>query len=241
MKVIINPTARETAVAVTRRLLTALQTSKDEFFHLAISGGSTPLQLFHLWANEYNDMIPWERIHLYWVDERCVSPDHSESNYGEAKRAFLERVPMMVTHIHRIYGEANETDEAARYSSMVSIILPMEGGIPIFDMVILGVGNDGHTGSIFPGQDNLFHYPSGYAVSRNPYTSQSRITMTGEAMMRAKCLLFHVVGAGKKEVLPLVIGNAQMNPVLPAAYISHEAKHCEFYIDKGAAELIPEL
>lgn len=241
MKVFINPSARETAVAVTRRLLNAVQESKDEFFHLAISGGSTPLQLFHLWANEYNDMIPWEKIHLYWVDERCVAPDDAESNYGEAKKAFLDRVPLLVTHIHRICGENIPAEEAARYSSMVSVMLPMEGGIPIFDMVILGVGNDGHTGSVFPGQDNLFHYPSGYAVSRNPYTGQMRITMTGETMMRARCLLFHVVGGGKKDILPLVIGNAEMNPVLPAAYISHDAKHCEYYLDQAAAELIPEL
>lgn len=241
MKVFINPTAKETAVSVTRRLVKALQDTKEEYFHLAISGGSTPSQLFHLWANEYADMIAWEKLQLYWVDERCVGPESPDSNYGEAKKMFLDRVPLLTTQIHRIMGENHPIEEAVRYSAMVNVMLPMESGIPIFDMIILGVGNDGHTGSIFPGQDSLFHYPAGYSHSINPYNGQQRITMTGETMIRAKTLLFHVVGAGKKEITPLVLSNAMTDPTLPASYISHQARNCEFYIDKLAAELVPEL
>ncbi|MGL4519708.1 MAG: 6-phosphogluconolactonase [Phocaeicola sp.] len=241
MKLFIHPSARDTAIAVTQRLLSILQHSKEAFVHVALSGGSTPLQLFRLWADQYRDTLPWQRVHLYWVDERCVAPQDVQSNYGEAKRAFLDHLPLVEAHIHRIHGECDPAEEAARYSSLVSTLLPMESGIPLFDLVILGVGDDGHTGSIFPGQGSLLHSPSIYAVSHNPYSGQERITMTGQPMLHAKCLLFHAVGEGKREILPTIIAPVAVNPLLPAAYIAHQSNHCEFYVDEAAAALMPGL
>ena len=90
--------------ALTKVLLHQINASGTKNFHLAISGGTTPVGLFRLWAEDYKNTIPWSRIHLYWVDERCVPPESSDSNYGMTKRVFLDKVTIPIMQIHRIHG-----------------------------------------------------------------------------------------------------------------------------------------
>ena len=174
MKIHISDTPQEAARVVTHQLLKQLDTIRKDSFSLAISGGYSAELLFRLWAEMYYKSLPWYRIHLYWVDERCVSPTDGDSNYGLAKKLFLDKVKIPHMQIHRIMGEANPQHEAQRYSELVKKNLPDNDGYPQFDMLILGMGTDGHTSSVFPGQNDLLTSPQPYAASINPYNGQRR-------------------------------------------------------------------
>ena len=177
MKIHTFDTPKETARAVTHQLLKQLDTVRKDAFNLAISGGHTSELLFHLWAEIYPQSLPWQRVHLYWVDERCVPPTDGDSNYGLAKRTFLNHVKIPHDQIHRILGEANPDHEAQRYSDLVKKNLPDNDGFPQFDLLILGIGTDGHTSSIFPEQKDLLNYPTPYAVSVHPETQILNTTL----------------------------------------------------------------
>ena len=121
---------------------------------IAISGGHTPKNAFALLADpsaQYREQIPWENLELYWVDERCVPPDHPDSNYRMTREALLDKVPLDKTQIFRIQGELDPDEAAARYEFDIRQSFRLEGAeIPTFDMVALGMGPDGHTASLFP-------------------------------------------------------------------------------------------
>ncbi|MDO5569881.1 MAG: 6-phosphogluconolactonase [Bacteroidales bacterium] len=152
MKIVISDTIEETCRALTEEMLFILHKIKDRDLFIAVSGGTTPKYLFDIWAHEYLHKIDWKRIQLFFVDERCVNPTDKESNYHMTVVHLIGKVPLLEKHIHRIHGESNPFDEAQRYDSVVRKILPWEGGVPVFDLTILGVGSDGHIASLFPDQ-----------------------------------------------------------------------------------------
>lgn len=206
------------ASMVKEKLLQSNSSSNREaFFSLAISGGGSPAGLFKLWATEWAEKIPWERVAFFWVDERAVPPDDQMSNYGMAKRLLFDRLPISGNNLYRIAGERAPTDEALRYSSLVESVLPVKNGIPQFDLIILGVGEDGHTASIFPGQEHLYHAKCSYSTSVNPYNGQSRITMTGTTILNAKRSIFYLRGESKRDTVKLITSNIG-NREYPAAY-----------------------
>lgn len=238
MKTHIFDTPQETARALTHQLLKQMNTVRRNDFNLAISGGSSAELLFRLWAEMYAKSIPWYRVHLYWVDERCVLPTDGDSNYGLAKRLFLDKVKIPRTQIHRIIGEANPDSEANRYSEVVKKNLPSSDGYPVFDFIILGIGPDGHTSSIFPGQNELLNYPEPYAPSVNPYSGQKRIALTGEPILRSGVTAFYAVGAEKAEILSEITGSETEADKYPAGYIYHHSDHPELFIDQAAGKKI---
>lgn len=231
---------QQTAHAVTHQLEKCLNTIRRDNFHLAISGGITSEHLFRLWAEMYAHHFPWHRIHLYWVDERCVSPSDGDSNYGLAKRLFLDKVKIPRMQIHRIMGEANPENEAHRYSELVKKNLPSAEGIPLFDLILIGIGNDGHTASIFPGQPELLTAPEPYLPSVNPYNHQKRISITGQLITRANFTLLHAVGEEKADILSQILRPSSLTENLPAAYICQNADHIELFADKKAIRKIKE-
>ena len=132
-------------------LLSDLMSARPGPFHLAISGGDTPKNLFRLWVEAYKDKIDWKQLRFYWVDERCVPPADSESNYGQAKLLLFDPLQIPDEHIFRMKGEVDPVAEAARYATLLDKQLPKVNGLPRFDCIMLGVGGDMHTASIFPG------------------------------------------------------------------------------------------
>jgi|YelNatPaOPRAMG01_1025707.scaffolds.fasta_scaffold01574_3 6-phosphogluconolactonase len=226
-------TPEQTAHAITQRLIDHLEKAMRPFF-LAVSGGSTPNLLFSLWGNEYADQIKWQRLHLFWVDERCVAPNDPESNYGNMKRRCLDNIHIPSENIHRIYGEAPPELEADRYSLEVKNLLPVKQGIPRFDMILAGMGDDGHTSSIFPGQTQWLTEKKPYVVSVHPVTGQQRIAMTGTVMMAADELIFHVTGASKKELIHAMLHPNEEQKKLPAIYIAQHAKNANLFCDMPA-------
>ncbi len=235
MKLAVFPSSIETSRALILRLVELMNEEPDRIFNIAVSGGNTPALMFDLWANEYLDITPWNRMKIYWVDERCVPPEDSDSNYGMMRNLLLGIAPIPYENVFRIRGEAKPVKEAVRYSELVKQQLPYRLGWPEFDIVLLGAGDDGHTSSIFPGQENLLTSTSSYVVSIHPCNEQKRIAMTGYPILNARHVIFLITGKNKADVVEEICNSGDTGP---AAYIAHHAQNVELFIDKGAASYI---
>ncbi len=201
-------------------------------YHLAVSGGSTPKALFELLATpEYVERVVWEHLHLYWVDERCVPPTDAQSNYGMTYEALLAHVPVPEHQIHRMRGEDDPEGEALRYTELVRSLLPTRRGIPAFDAILLGIGDDGHTSSIFPHQMRLLEIPTPFVVATHP-SGQRRICMTGPTILEARRVAFHAVGAGKRAILSQIHESTPESYAYPAAYFARSRADLELYTDQ---------
>ena len=251
----ILPTPTDVARALIGRILqcSAGYTS-DRKMNIALSGGSTPALMFRLWAEEFAEQTPWDHIRFFWVDERCVPPTDPESNYGMTLRNLLARVPVAEENVMRIMGENTPADEARRYEQLVRSLVPAEGGFPAFDIVLLGAGDDGHTSSIFPGQEQLLNTHEAYAVGTHPVSGQQRVALTGLPIIHARHLFFLLTGAAKAPVLADILrgedegiegsdsslsetpaGKPLEKNFGPAAYVAHRALHnVEIFADEAA-------
>ena len=222
-------TIMDKAVALTNKMINLIDRKEGDSFYLALSGGSSPLALFELWKGEYKDLIDWNKMKLFWVDERVVPPESVQSNFGVVRDILLKNVPIPNENVFRIYGENEPGKEAERYSKIVSGIVPSKSGFPMFDLIILGVGEDGHTASIFPGQEYLFSHVMPYAKSVNPYTGQNRVTMTGETILNSFNTYFYLRGSSKKEVVDRI--TSLNDDKFPASYFYKKLKSSELFWD----------
>ena len=222
-------TPHAVALAVAERAFVA--PSQAGWVHIALSGGSTPKLLFELLAQEpLRSQVNWQRVQLYWVDERCVPPTDPDSNYGMTKATLLDHVPIPEENIHRIAGENDPEREAKDYCWVVGAELPFDGEYPVFDFVILGMGEDGHTSSIFPHQMELLTKEEPYAVGISP-KGQPRIAMTGPTILAAKRILFHTTGEKKAPILQNIVEEAPEAESYPATYIFRQREDVELYTD----------
>lgn len=223
---------QEALRALTARLISLMKAKSERQFNLALSGGETAKLMYELWVDEYSKEIDWGRLHFFWVDERCVAPDNPDSNYGHAKRLLFHPLNISERKIHRIIGENEPEEEARRYAGEVSGLVSELAGHPHFDCIILGVGNDLHTASIFPTGMSLLTDRESYAVSVHPESGQKRVTMTGNVILNDTPLLVPVVGPGKASVIAaLDEADFEMNPT-PAVYVLSEAKDAVLYAEK---------
>jgi len=204
----------------------------NSVFSVVLSGGSTASKVYQkmalsLWVTK----IPWEVVHLFWADERCVPPEGEESNYQTSCRVFLNRIPILEKNVHRIKGEENPKEESIRYAQEIKehTILRNSQDI-LFDWVLLGVGADGHTASLFPGQENLLKSSNLCEVARHPETDQTRITLTPSAIQRSACITYHVIGQQKADIVAALVLKSARNKKYPAAHIPGE-----WYLDEAAA------
>lgn len=229
--------------------LCEMSTSSKGRFSLALSGGSSPLSLFRLWRGEFLEKIPWSKIDIYWVDERCVPSESNESNFGVAEREILNIIESEGVRFFPIDGVADPELEAMRYSQLVNsnlktnkVNLPVfEGGefnlksveIPIFDFVILGIGDDGHTSSIFPGYTELLYSDKTYLHTVNPYNGQKRVALTGFPIEFAKFAAFYAEGEAKSSI----VAKAQ-NIVANAGLAGGNGLYDLNYVDFPVADLL---
>lgn len=217
-------------------LMTWIGQSGKEKFHLAISGGSTPNLLFNCLALKYRDSYLWERVHFWWVDERMVLPEDSESNFGTARRFLFSKCMIPDTNIHRIHGEKIPEQEAAWYGRKIRNEVTCENGWPRFDLVILGMGEDGHTASIFPDQLQLLTSDKICYTASHPVTGQQRITLTGKTINQAARVCFLVTGEGKADRLTEIWLNDEKSNLLPAKYIFPLSGDLNWFTDEAAAQ-----
>lgn len=212
-----------------------------EQIHIALSGGKTPLMIFDELAEKHAEggrEPDWNRIHFYWGDERCVPPDSSESNFGQAWDLWLNRIDIPEENIHRIQGENNELLEAKRYSNELKSCLPLKDNIPRFDWIFLGIGDDGHTASIFPNRLNHFDSRNICEYATHPETGQKRITITGKVINNARRISFLVTGSGKKDIVKEILLNEDSARKYPSWHVKPEAGYVEWWLDKEAASNI---
>lgn len=230
-------TPEDTARAVAEVILTAAKakTKQSEPFNIALSGGNTPKLLFTILANEYVHKIPWHFVRLFWVDERCVPPTHPDSNFGMTYESLLKHVPIHDSNIFRMLGEMNPEKEALRYQTLIHSQLPGDKGTPQFDLILLGMGDDGHTASIFPDNLSLLHAESTVDVAVHPTSGQKRITLTGNVINAAKEVVFMITGISKVTVLRQIIKKEPGFEKYPSSYIQTPSGVVGFYVDKAAA------
>ncbi len=204
------------------------------FFSIALSGGSTPKIIFKLIANHYKDKIDWSKVLIFWGDERCVPPSDSESNYRMAVETLLKNIDIPELNIYRIKGESNPVKEAKRYSELVLKKIPEINNIPRFDLIMLGLGEDGHTASIFPYNIGLFNSDKLFEISEHPETKQLRITATGKLINNAREVCFIVTGSGKAEKVAKIIQKKAGWEELPASLVDPAEGQMIWLLDEQA-------
>ena len=218
-------TASAAAIAATLRDALARRGTAT----LALSGGGTPLDTFRCLVREE---LPWERVDLFWVDERCVPPDDPESNYGNARRELLEPAGVPETSVHRMRGELPPAEGARGYERLLRSRWGTDGRgdrAPAFDLALMGIGEDGHTASLFPGQrvpDDLWVVPS-----RGPVPPHDRVTLTYAALRGARRTVFLVRGEGKAGVLARILDEPDSG--LPAARVAAEARSLVWMLERS--------
>jgi len=215
--------------------LVELVSQNDKIF-LCLSGGSTPEIIFQTLSKKYREKIDWAKVHLFWGDERCVPPDSDESNYGMTKKYLLKFIDIPENNVHRIEGENNPEAEKRRYSEEIKNIVPLKNRFPGFDLVMLGLGEDGHTASIFPDQIQVMNSENICEVAIHPSTGQKRITLTGNVINNAKELIFLVTGESKSEIIKKVI--EERKKIFPAEFINPVCGKLQYYMDSKAASLL---
>jgi len=201
--------------------------------HLALSGGNTPLAVYSQIARA-SASEDWSHVHLYWGDERCVPPGDPGSNYGSALEQMIGPLNLPAGRIHRIRGEDDPGKEAERYGRLLLDQLPVEEGYPVFDWVWLGMGDDGHTVSIFPGQEKLWHSPEPCVVSEHPGTGQRRITITGGVINAARRVAFLVAGQSKSKAVNEIVMKEGRYLEYPAFHVAPASGFLEWYLDMEA-------
>jgi 6-phosphogluconolactonase len=204
-------------------------------FAVVLAGGTTPRRVYELLAGEeLGRRVEWERVHVFFGDERSVPPDHADSNYRMANEALLARVPLPPRNIHRMEGQGDAAANASRYEDELRGYFA-EAGRPRFDLLMLGMGDDGHTLSLFPDTQALGESSSWVAANHVEKLGAWRITLTAGAANAARHVLFLVTGAGKAERLREVLFGERDPRRLPSQLIRPEEGLLEWIIDEAAA------
>ncbi|QLB13708.1 6-phosphogluconolactonase [Bisgaardia hudsonensis] len=202
--------------------------------HISLSGGSTPKLLFKTLAQApHNTAIQWENLHFWWGDDRMVPPQDPESNYGEVQKLLFDHINIPAENIHRIRGEADPQSELKRFQEEISAVISDQ----VFDWIILGMGTDGHTASLFPNQTN-FDDPNLAVIAKHPETGQIRISKTAKLIEKAKRITYLVTGESKAKILQEIATTDAKDLPYPAAKIKAKNGVTEWYLDKDAARLL---
>jgi len=231
---------RQAAAAFAR--VAAEAVAKRGRFIVALSGGNTPQGLYAAIVADakLRESLPWDRTLVFWGDERQVPPDHPDSNYGMAREALLSKVPVSEVNVHRIQGELSDASEAAhRYEDDMRSALGLAAtDLPCFDLVLLGLGADGHTASLFPGTEALQERHRAATANWIDTLRAWRITLTLPAINRARSVLFLVCGEDKAEAVKSVLEGRSAREPLPARLVRPRPGKLVWFMDPAAARLL---
>jgi 6-phosphogluconolactonase len=213
-------------------------------FAVALSGGETPRALYRLLARQqFSQKIPWRRVQLYWGDERCVPPDDPKSNYGMARENLLKHIPIAGENVHRVRGEDPPEEAAQAYDAELRGLAAQErprSEVPVFDLVLLGLGIDGHTASLFPHSDALA-VEDRFSVATAAPDGSPRVTVTAPVLNAARRVWFLVGGDRKAGMVAEVIEGLRVPLAVPAQGIAPVHGTLTWLLDEdAAADLSPE-
>jgi 6-phosphogluconolactonase len=229
---------KKVAKSVAKEIIKLTRQSAQSRFNIVLSGGKTPQKLFDVLGEKYNDSVSWERIHFWWGDERCVSPGSDKSNFKLANDLLLSKISIPEENIHRIRGENDPEEEAPRYEREIKENLNYRGETPVFDLILLGLGEDGHTASIFPDQLELFEEERICVATSHPLTGQPRITLSGRVLNNANRVFFMVTGEEKSMRISEIMNDDEAAKLMPAYYIEPKNGTLTWYLDEAAASKI---
>ena len=208
-------------------------------FAVALSGGSTPKALFELLAKApYIEAIDWQNVHIFWGDERTVPPDYDDSNYGMAYNTLLKHVALPDENIHRMRGEMDAAEAALEYEHDLRIFFGADV-VPTFDLIHLGMGDDGHTASLFPATAALEEKARMVVANYVPQHETWRITLTAPVINAARQVTFLVAGANKAARLNEVLNGAHQPEKLPSQLIKPQPGNLTWLLDEAAASDLP--
>jgi 6-phosphogluconolactonase len=212
-------------------------------FSMALSGGSTPKKLYALLADApYKDQIDWGKVYIFFGDERCVPPDDPDSNYRMASETLLSKVPLPPQNVFRMHGENPPEEAATAYATELEKFFGLEHGdgpspenFPRFNLILLGMGPDGHTASLFPGTSALHEH--GRPVTSNfvPKLDTYRITLTAPTINRAEQVWFMVVGEDKADTLVRVLEGEYQPQTYPSQLVRPQQGQLIWMLDEAAA------
>ena len=211
---------------------------------VAISGGSTPKAMFALLADParpYLARVLWAKLQLFWVDERCVPPDHPDSNYRMTREAMLDHVPLPAENVHRMEGELEPEVAASRYEAEIRNTFRLEGAeTPVFDLVLLGMGDDGHTASLFPHTEAIYELARIVVANHVPQKDTWRISLTFPVINRGRQVAFLIEGPAKTQVLHDVLLGPYDPDDRPSQLIRPDSGQLTLLLDAAAASKLPE-
>ncbi|MAS35812.1 MAG: 6-phosphogluconolactonase [Anaerolineaceae bacterium] len=212
-----------------------------DYFAVALSGGSTPRALYELLASPERAQHPgWAKVHIFWGDERNVPPEHADSNYRMAREALLDQVALPRSNVHRIQGELNPAQAAAEYEQELRRFFARTGGKIRFDLVLLGLGDDGHTASLFPGTLALKERERAVVANPVPQLDTWRISLTFPVINDASHVAFLVSGAAKAGALVKVLEGPHQPYELPSQLVQPVDGELVWLLDQDAAASLSE-
>lgn len=237
MKICVFDTKDELNKAFTNKVEEFL--SQKGHITLSLSGGSTPKALFDYWASLPEGKINWSRIKFFWGDERCVPPNDPDSNYGMTRQHLFNKIQIPHKNIFRIHGETDPAKEAKRYGKLLDRELEKENSAPSFDILMLGMGDDGHTASIFPGEIGKWDCPENCVTATHPVNKQIRVSLTGKTINAARNVFFLVTGENKAEKVKAIIEERiGVTGQYPAARVQPASGNLFWFLDKEASRLL---
>mgnify|MGYP001195038641 CR=1 FL=1 len=204
---------------------------------IALSGGITPLLLFKSLSDKLSSSINLN-TKFYWVDERCVEPNSDDSNYKMAKENLFINNIFKSENIYRIKGENNPFKEVINYNNILKETLPVKNNIAMFDLIILGLGDDGHTASLFPHEFLSLRDKEECLVASHPSSGQKRISLSEKIINNSKEIIFHVTGSGKKHIIDEIINKKGNYKSYPGSYINPKSSNLSWYLDSDASDML---
>lgn len=208
-------------------------------FSVVLAGGSTPKRVYEMLAgDDFRPTLDWRKVHFFFGDERCVPPDHLDSNYRMANEALLRYLDVSPQQVHRMEGEREPHESARRYEDDLRALFG-DTTWPEFDLILLGMGDDGHTASLFPGTRALDEQTAWVAANQVEKFNTFRLTLTLPVINHAGDIIFIVTGAAKAETLARVFGAVDDKVALPAQLIRPTAGTLTWFVDRAAAALLP--
>ena len=209
-------------------------------FLVALNGGGTPARLFQLLATDFHDKVDWTRVHVFWGDERCVPPHDAGSSYGQARELLLSRVPIPESNIHRIKGELAPVEASKEYSLLLKEYAAAPFEWPRFDLVYLGMGEDGHTASLFPGSPVNVSEPTMPVTAHYQDRPANRVTLTQLVFNSARMVVFMVTSEKKASTLAEVLSDRYNPEYYPAQRIDPKDGELIWLVDDDAADKLPK-
>ncbi|MCU4174369.1 6-phosphogluconolactonase [Carboxylicivirga sp. N1Y90] len=216
-------------------LLSKLSLEKKEVY-IALSGGSTPKAIFEVLSHEYKKKIDWSNLRFFWGDERIVEATDPESNFGMTREHLFDHVSTKAINIFRVKGELSPDEAVDDYIDVISENVPQANDLPQFDLILLGMGDDGHTASIFPHQIGLWNSENICELAQHPESGQFRVTLSGKVINNAKQIIFLVTGNNKAKKVKEIINEEEVAKNYPAALV--DKSKCTWFLDKEVASLL---